>query len=611
MGSHWAAPPGTRPGGSLLQQAQVWLQQGQLVQAAAACQQLLAAQPTHADAIHLLGLVYKAQSDGAQAERHLRLSVQLAPGRADFHANLGNLLHTLRRHDEAIAAYRQALQRQRAFRPAWLGLIRALTAAGDHHTASHEAQRMLRDFPRDADVWVELALAADAGADVEQTQSCYRQALACNANHTVARHNLGALLSRLERADEALIEIERSIAAGARGHAVALNLAITLMQLGRFSEAERSFEAALQAAPGHLDTHVRLAKLRFMCGQDDFARSLRILAQQHPAHPQVQLAYASLLRDAGELDDARQCFARALQVCANDPPLLVGLALTEMEAGCFSAAAASARAAVDLREDYLWIATVLQSALLSLGRADEAWPLIQRARQQLPFHQEHIACEAVAARVLGLPRHQELYDFEQFLHQFPLAPPPGYSSMQDFNVELQEVLADRQRLLLHPLDQSLRHGAQTSRSLLADPHPLIQQLLDCLQEPIAAYRAALPRDTDHPLLSRNDRGARLSGCWSIRLQQRGHHLNHVHPHGWISAACYVQVPDEASDIEGRGGWIGFGAPRYPVPGVEMERMIQPQAGTLVMFPSYLWHGTVPLTQAAPRVTVGFDVVPDD
>jgi hypothetical protein len=38
-------------------------------------------------------------------------------------------------------------------------------------------------------------------------------------------------------------------------------------------------------------------------------------------------------------------------------------------------------------------------------------------------------------------------------------------------------------------------------------------------------------------------------------------------------------------------------------------MIRPEVGQLVLFPSYLWHGTVPFDDAAPRITVAFDAVP--
>jgi hypothetical protein len=190
-----------------------------------------------------------------------------------------------------------------------------------------------------------------------------------------------------------------------------------------------------------------------------------------------------------------------------------------------------------------------------------------------------------------------------------LEAPQGFGSIDAFNAALMEVLAERQQLAMHPLDQSLRFGAQTPRSLLADPHPLIRQFLGTLSAPIADYLARLPKDSAHPLLCRNVGGARLFGCWSIRLHRGGYHLNHVHPAGWLSSAYYVHAPADTEDAVARSGWIKFGEPRYPTPGVTAERAVQPRSGLLVLFPSYMWHGTMPITTEEPRVTIGTDIVP--
>ena len=48
-----------------------------------------------------------------------------------------------------------------------------------------------------------------------------------------------------------------------------------------------------------------------------------------------------------------------------------------------------------------------------------------------------------------------------------------------------------------------------------------------------------------------------------------------------------------------------------VPGVDLSarRAVQPQVGRLVLFPSFMSHGTVPFTAPHPRLTVAFDVMP--
>jgi len=56
------------------------------------------------------------------------------------------------------------------------------------------------------------------------------------------------------------------------------------------------------------------------------------------------------------------------------------------------------------------------------------------------------------------------------------------------------------------------------------------------------------------------------------------------------------------------GWIKFGEPSFDA-GLSPRRAIQPLPGRLVLFPSYMWHGTIPFHDASPRVTIAFDAVP--
>ena len=58
------------------------------------------------------------------------------------------------------------------------------------------------------------------------------------------------------------------------------------------------------------------------------------------------------------------------------------------------------------------------------------------------------------------------------------------------------------------------------------------------------------------------------------------------------------------------GWIKFGEPAFDAGFKEpVRRAIRPVPGTLVLFPSYLWHGTVPFHSAQSRTTIAFDAVP--
>jgi hypothetical protein len=117
------------------------------------------------------------------------------------------------------------------------------------------------------------------------------------------------------------------------------------------------------------------------------------------------------------------------------------------------------------------------------------------------------------------------------------------------------------------------------------------------------------RDAYHPLTSRNRGTAAVRTAWSVRLRRGGFHVNHFHHQGWISSAYYVEVPDEARDEAARSGWLKFGEPRFATPGASPERFLQPAPGRLVLFPSYMWHGTEAILGPQPRLTIAFDAVP--
>jgi len=142
---------------------------------------------------------------------------------------------------------------------------------------------------------------------------------------------------------------------------------------------------------------------------------------------------------------------------------------------------------------------------------------------------------------------------------------------------------------------------------MTKPFIFIKQYLNALEAPIRAYIATM-RAPDHPWSGRKTDKFKLSGCWSVKLKPNGYHINHLHPEGWISSAYYVSLPDVTRSGQGQEGWIKFGEPRWLTPGCAVEKVVQPKEGRLVLFPSYMWHGTIPFS-SGERITAPFDIVP--
>ncbi len=80
----------------------------------------------------------------------------------------------------------------------------------------------------------------------------------------------------------------------------------------------------------------------------------------------------------------------------------------------------------------------------------------------------------------------------------------------------------------------------------------------------------------------------------------------------MSSAFYVALPASvlASGDGATAGHIQFGQPLEEL-GLNLpaRRTIRPEPGKLALFPSYMWHGTVPFVDSEPRITAAFDMLP--
>jgi uncharacterized protein (TIGR02466 family) len=103
----------------------------------------------------------------------------------------------------------------------------------------------------------------------------------------------------------------------------------------------------------------------------------------------------------------------------------------------------------------------------------------------------------------------------------------------------------------------------------------------------------------------------LDSLWANVLRPGATHSGHVHPHSVISGTYYVAVPPGA-------GGLRLEDPRLPLMMAAPPRKddapeplrtfvtVQPQAGTMLMWESWLRHEVVAGTAKTPRISVSFN-----
>jgi tetratricopeptide (TPR) repeat protein len=484
---------------------------------------------------------------------------------------------------------------------------RAAMAAGDARGAEQVARMLVQNAPS-AEAFELLASALRAQDRLEEALAAAERAVALDPQNILALHTRAFILGRLGRYGEALPIYDHLVARGVAQAPLWLNRGMALLGIARDAEAEAVYVDGVRRWPQDQGLQNALANVRWMRGAgESFARDYEAAVQRQPDALHLRVGCADLLRRADLPTRAEHLLREGLARTPANGPLqgALGTLLDEMnrtEEGLplLRAAVADAPNVASLRGSLI-------CGLLRLGRGDEALREVAPLRRAQPTDGGWIAYESMALRQLGDPRYHELCDFDLMVQPFDLEAPRGYANISEFNAALRESVERLHVLETHPLDQSLRGGSQTTRSLLAVDDAAVKHYLSALEEPIRAYIATMKKP-NHPWSGYKTDRFKLAGCWSVKLKPNGYHVNHLHPAGWISSAYYVSLPEVTKAGESQEGWIKFGEPRWPTPACTIEKVVQPKEGRLVLFPSYMWHGTIPFS-TGERITAPFDVVP--
>lgn len=290
-------------------------QAGHLAQAEALYREVLAAEPRHADALHLLGVTahqagkndvavelitqaialvpaahyfanlgeaHRAAGESDQAVAALRHAVVLKPDLPEVHYRLGNILFALERLDEAIPSYLQAIAHMPDYADAYSNLGNALFRRGRMEEAVAAYCRAVALAPASAHFYLSnLSEAHRAAGELDQAIAACRQAIAANPDYPEAWNNLGLALLDRRNVDGAIAAFRQAIALDPNFPEAHNNLGVALLETGNLDEATSACGRAIALRPDYAEAHSNLGNAS---------------------------------KDMGQLDEAITCYRRALAI---------------------------------------------------------------------------------------------------------------------------------------------------------------------------------------------------------------------------------------------------------------------------------------------------------
>jgi protein O-GlcNAc transferase len=339
-------------------------QADRLADAEAIYRWVLAAEPKHADALHLLGVVAHEKGQNPEALEYINRAIAFNPRRAIYYNSLGLVLEQLGRIQAAVSAYGTALEINPGLATTHNNLGNILLAQGRHDAAVKEFHAALQLKPGFAEAYNNLGNALLALGQDEPAVAACRAAIQIQPNYALAHNNLGNALKQQGKFGEAVGAYQEALRLNPHYAEAYNNLGNALQCLGRIDEAVAAYRAALQIKPSLAQVHNNLGFMLYAQGEFAQARAayqeaLRI----NPDRAEVHNNLGVLLHSQRHFDQAAAAFESAIGLKPDDADYHNNLGLTLMALGRIDQAVASCRAALAINPDSAAIHSTLLCAL--------------------------------------------------------------------------------------------------------------------------------------------------------------------------------------------------------------------------------------------------------
>lgn len=226
-----------------MQQALAHHEAGQLAEAEALFKQVLEADPHHADALYMLGVMASRAGNNAAAVEFIRKALAASPKNLIFLVNLAIILQQAGQLDEAESLLRRALSIKPDHAEAFVQLGNLLLHRQEKLDEAEKLfRRALLRRPGDAELNFQLGCALQGQRKLAEAEECFKRAIAKRTNYADAHLNLGHLYYEQQNIPLARKHYQAALDIDPTKVAAHLGLSWILNEEGRMEEAKLHYD---------------------------------------------------------------------------------------------------------------------------------------------------------------------------------------------------------------------------------------------------------------------------------------------------------------------------------------------------------------------------------
>jgi tetratricopeptide (TPR) repeat protein len=393
-------------------------------------------------------------------------------------------------------------------------------------------------------------------------------------------------------------------------------LAISHHNAGRLLQAEDLYRIILKMAVEHPVASTLLAKISLSNGNiEEAGELLSSVLKNYPTYMKGQTVAGDYYHYTGKPRMASNAYKRALLLDPNQSTPLIALGnLMQISAPIIASILKVilrkyVQASI-IQPDSIPALNNIAAVHLKLKRPLAALETLKLVTNIDPFNVRATAYKTVG--LFGMEKNLEadyFIGFGSLTRSMFIKLNDRNTSIDKFNAELIEALRNHPNRTSDwdPSKRAIRGGTIVP-NIFGNKGAILKFFEVILKKTLDEYISELSIDPDHPFLSTKRDEYRID-AWANFLGPDNHQSSHIHNQGWMSGVYYVTTaPEEEENPD--AGWIEFNRPGYGLPMLGGEKVIEkikPEPGMVIMFPSYVWHGTIPFSDLGERISIAFDL----
>ena len=312
----------------MFDQAVKFHQAGNFQQAEQYYRWILEADPRHADALHLLGVLCHQTGRNDPAVAYIREAIRLRPDFPEAHTNLGSVLRRQGKLDEAVASCAQRLQLNPDCAEAYNNLGNALREQKKPDEAIAVLKQCLHLRPQYAETHHNLGVVYREQGKLDDALECCREALRLRPNYAEAHNSLGNVFKDQSNLKDAVRSYRQALFLKPSLVEVHNSLGLVLQQQGKLDDALACYREALRHKPDYPEAYINLGNV--LCEQEKLDEAVAAYEQSIRLNPKNAGAFNNLgaaLHKQGKYDEELAKYQAALKLDPNDVGTHVNFAL--------------------------------------------------------------------------------------------------------------------------------------------------------------------------------------------------------------------------------------------------------------------------------------------